>query len=151
MKALSIWQPWASLIAMGLKRFETRSWQTSYRGPLLICSAKKRLSKADFIDKAWLHVAPSTYETLPFGQALCIVDLSRIYTTDHVILSSWPSIHDMNPPLSEKERALGDFSPRRFALELQNIRRFKEPWPWPGALGLFNVPDEEVAKHEMEE
>ena len=36
MKALTVRQPWASLIALGVKRIETRSWRTSYRGPLAI-------------------------------------------------------------------------------------------------------------------
>lgn len=36
MKALTLWQPWASLIALGEKRYETRSWATSYRGLLAI-------------------------------------------------------------------------------------------------------------------
>lgn len=39
MKALTIWQPWASLLACGGKRFETRSWATSYRGPIAIHAA----------------------------------------------------------------------------------------------------------------
>ncbi|WP_342351939.1 ASCH domain-containing protein [Lysinibacillus boronitolerans] len=30
MKAITIKQPWATLIALGEKRFETRSWQTKY-------------------------------------------------------------------------------------------------------------------------
>ena len=34
MKAPSLWQPWASAIAVGAKRVETRSWPTNYRGPL---------------------------------------------------------------------------------------------------------------------
>lgn len=34
MKALTIWQPWASLIARGVKQYETRSWPTKYRGPI---------------------------------------------------------------------------------------------------------------------
>ncbi len=42
MKALSIRQPWASLIARGEKTIEVRSWSTSYRGPLLICAGAKR-------------------------------------------------------------------------------------------------------------
>lgn len=42
MKALSLWQPWASAIALGAKRVETRSWETLYRGPLLIHAAKRR-------------------------------------------------------------------------------------------------------------
>lgn len=39
MKALSIRQPWAGLIALGIKTIELRSWSTSYRGPLLICAS----------------------------------------------------------------------------------------------------------------
>ncbi len=41
MKALSVRQPWASLIASGKKTIEVRSWRTHYRGPLLICAAKR--------------------------------------------------------------------------------------------------------------
>lgn len=40
-KAISLHQPWASLIAMGFKKFETRSWGTNYRGKLVICAALK--------------------------------------------------------------------------------------------------------------
>ena len=40
-KAISLNQPWASMIANGKKTIETRRWQTSYRGDLLICSTKK--------------------------------------------------------------------------------------------------------------
>lgn len=39
-KALSIWQPWASLVAAGVKRHETRHRATSYRGPVAIHAAK---------------------------------------------------------------------------------------------------------------
>lgn len=40
MKCLSLWQPWASLIAIGAKQVETRSWRTKYRGPIAIHAAK---------------------------------------------------------------------------------------------------------------
>jgi len=58
-KALSVKQPWANMIAMGKKTIETRTWQTSYRGPLLICSSKVPLIE-------------------PAGKALCIVELYAI-------------------------------------------------------------------------
>lgn len=58
MKAISIRQPWASLIASGDKTIETRTWPTDYRGPLLIC-ASKNPRKGD----------------LPTGVAICIVEL----------------------------------------------------------------------------
>ena len=52
MKVLTIKQPWATLIIQGDKRFEFRSWQTKYRGELLIHAGKgidkeavKRLEK----------------------------------------------------------------------------------------------------------
>ena len=41
MKAITIWQPWASLIACGAKKYETRSWPTKYRGPIAIHAAAK--------------------------------------------------------------------------------------------------------------
>ena len=39
MKAISLKQPWANLVACGYKTLETRTWTTSYRGELLICSS----------------------------------------------------------------------------------------------------------------
>ncbi len=43
MKALTIWQPWASLLACGAKKYETRSWTTQYRGPIAIHAAAKKI------------------------------------------------------------------------------------------------------------
>ena len=40
MKALSVKQPWANMIASGAKTIETRTWATPYRGRLLIISSK---------------------------------------------------------------------------------------------------------------
>ena len=57
MKALSVKQPWASMIASGVKTIETRTWYTEYRGPLLICSSKQPTGQG------------------PTGKALCVVDL----------------------------------------------------------------------------
>ena len=36
MKAISLLQPWATLVSIGAKRVETRSWRTDYRGPIAI-------------------------------------------------------------------------------------------------------------------
>ena len=58
MKAISLQQPWASMIARGEKTVETRRWSTSYRGELLIASTKKPKLLA-----------------LPSGFALCVVDM----------------------------------------------------------------------------
>lgn len=47
MKALSIRQPWAWLIANGHKDIENRSWRTLHRGPILI-HASKAMSRDDY-------------------------------------------------------------------------------------------------------
>ena len=49
MKTISIRQPWASLIVAGVKDIENRSWQTKYRGKLLIHASQK-------FDKAGLEM-----------------------------------------------------------------------------------------------
>lgn len=51
MKALTVWQPWASLVALGKKRIETRSWSTSYRGRLLIHAAKREPSEIEKVGR----------------------------------------------------------------------------------------------------
>jgi hypothetical protein len=40
MKTLTLTQPWATLVSLGAKTFETRSWKTDYSGPLAIHAAK---------------------------------------------------------------------------------------------------------------
>jgi hypothetical protein len=48
-KALTLHQPWASLVAAGVKMIETRSWSTRYRGPLAIHAGAKR-PRAEWFD-----------------------------------------------------------------------------------------------------
>lgn len=63
MKALSLWNPWASLMAVVAKKIETRSWPTSYRGATAIHAAKKWDS-----DLRELSQEPSFSEELLRGQ-----------------------------------------------------------------------------------
>jgi hypothetical protein len=46
-KVLSIWGPWAQLIAYGWKDVENRSWSTSFRGPLAIHCSKSGWTNSD--------------------------------------------------------------------------------------------------------
>lgn len=62
MRGLTIRQPWASLIAAGVKTVETRSWSTSYRGPLLIHAGKHR--PRSFWLNNWID-GPRYYEQVP--------------------------------------------------------------------------------------
>jgi len=58
MKAITLWQPWASLLATEAKQYETRSWATKYRGLIAIHAAKKNpisLLKKLFPLGAWSY------------------------------------------------------------------------------------------------
>lgn len=67
MKALSVKQPWAFLISTGQKSIELRSWQTDYRGKLLICASASEKN-------AWVKDSGNDY-LLPAGVMICVVDL----------------------------------------------------------------------------
>jgi hypothetical protein len=140
-KALSIYQPWASLIAVGAKRFETRSWATSYRGPLLICASKRIFNLCDFSPEfkdALFSLLPTNIMAIlniPFGKAVAIVDLiACVPTTD--IMALW--LDGRGPAEIGMELNFGDFSAGRYAWELANVRAI-EPFPVKGRQGLFEV------------
>lgn len=65
MKALTLWQPWASLIAVGDKTIETRSWSTKYRGPLAIHAAARPIGNVALSVGRWTNV---TGEPIARGQ-----------------------------------------------------------------------------------
>jgi hypothetical protein len=68
MKALTLWQPWASLIVMGHKRFETRSWKRdSLIGERISINAAKRPPKDLPHELAALDLDPLG---LPLGAVL---------------------------------------------------------------------------------
>lgn len=111
MKAISVKQPWAGAILQGLKPLEIRSWQTAYRGDLLICASAKPDENFDL-----------SGENLILGHALCIVELYDI--TDFL-------------PEQAKDACI-DYFPGAFAWHLRNVREIK-PFPVKGKLGLYEV------------
>lgn len=134
-KAITLWQPWATLIALGAKSFETRSWAITYRGPLVI-HASKRLTSAEV---AYMRsnpfrqvLAAGGYHhpaELPLGKAICVVDVVGCLTSVEAFLI-----------ISDQERAFGNYQPDRFAWKLANVRRFARPIPIQGSQGLWNWP-----------
>lgn len=82
MKAITIKQPWASLIVSGLKDIENRSWKTNFRGRVLI-HAGKAVSKNGWreMNQRQIDVAASTkmmgaiFNELPFGAIIGSVEI----------------------------------------------------------------------------
>lgn len=141
MMGLSLWQPWASLIAWGFKQYETRSWATNYRGPLVIQAAKstKGLSwNNEWIENAF-DVMCEVPADLPLGAALCVVDLVDCYRTETLVNATGDS---GLPIISEREKAYGDWSRGRFAWKLSNVRRINPPILMRGYQQIFDIDPE---------
>lgn len=171
MKALSLWNPWATLLVSGRKRVETRGWPMHHRGPLLIHAAKKwdihlqaicldepfRQCLAEF----GVPPAPHTWTSadmaarkagwgMGFGAVVGRVDVVDCYRTEQVSTGRYdaPPRRGSGLPghrclvISGTEEAFGDYSAGRFAFLCENPVRFAQPIPFRGAQGLFDVPDE---------
>ena len=159
MRCITLWQPWASLV--GIKKHETRSWQTNYRGELAIHSAKR---KADIdivcelqdhfeeVKKLIWHFSTADNYTkvetdlLPLG---CVVTIANLVNC----LEMWNSqvYGPLMPPhrrgidistIDALEKALGDWQEGRFAWELDKIFRLPEPIPAQGKQGLWTPSSE---------
>jgi len=155
MKALSLWQPWASAVATGAKRIETRSWSTAHRGPLAIHAAQHRHSRKD---AHWLlrapfwhgalssYVQPLDFDAIPYGAIVAVCNLIDCVRTEDVQDLDRERLPDLPPPRkfawAWTERQMGDFSPGRFAWLLEDVRMLEQPVPFRAFQRLFNVPDD---------
>lgn len=77
-KAITLRQPWATLVALGLKHYETRDWGTNYRGRVLIHAAKQKAVPFVFPnpDGGWTYL---TENEIPYGGIVAIADLANCY------------------------------------------------------------------------
>ncbi len=150
LKALTLWQPWASLMALGLKRIETRSWETLYRGPLVICAARRWWREQHNIADAFYRGHHSIRDAVtewdfavnpPLGCAVCIlnlIDCQRLGPdgiTDFIYPAGW----SWRPDGPQKEVLFGDFSAGRFAWLTQEVQPLRDPLPVTGRQRLFNL------------
>lgn len=147
MKVISILQPWASLVLMGAKKIETRSWNTKYRGPLLIHASKRKIKLQDgmyeLIDE--MTKIPGfidNYCNLPYGS---IIGQINLVTTailcppykDHVSQFGI-YINDKGAAFTDQELAFGDYSAGRYGWLLSDPSQFAKPIPAKGKLGLWD-------------
>ncbi len=110
MRALSIRQPHLHRIINKQKTFEIRSWNTKYRGELLLCASRSTKDCSD-IDK-----------TLPRGCALAVVKIKNVYP--------FLKCHEKNSCIA--------WQPNLYAWEIEIVEKIK-PFPVKGKLGFFEV------------
>ena len=132
MKMITLWEPYASAIALGYKRYETRSWTTNYRGIIGIHASKKKTGElrqrvdylADWFPDEFSYLY---YDDLPFG---CVVAACRLVACHRA--------EDVRNKIPELEFALGDYSDGRYAWELELVKLPDKPIPAVGKQGLWN-------------
>jgi hypothetical protein len=125
MKALSVRQPFADQIAIGVKTIEFRTWSTDHRGKLLICASSHDPG-------LWLDVeADGAVEQLPLpcGVMLCVVKLVNIRQMTRADAKDYDC----------------EFDPGTLAWELEGGYAVL-PEPVTGKLHLFEVPDDLIVK-----
>lgn len=146
MKAITIKQPWATLIALREKQFETRSWQTKHRGSLAIHAGKtvdKKACQIKWIRDTLAVHGITSWEQLPTGMVIAtanIVDCHKIISDyeDHAIMHTGLKI-------SGNEYRFGNYEDGRYAWELDTVQVLAEPVKAKGQLSLWEWNSEEGA------
>ena len=151
MKAITLWQPWATMMALGVKAFETRSWSTDHRGRIAVHAAasEQAWARDKFWEEPFLSVLVGAGyegpEHLPRGVILSVHELKGCYATPTIrgtttIYAGSVEGHLKIPP-SWPESALGDYSPGRYAWHMPlgwaldvpiSIRGRQRLWEWKG-------------------
>ena len=127
MKVITLIEPWGSLIMLGIKTIETRSWKTNYRGELYIHTSKKRERRTD--DK--------------FLNAMELVNSAPIY--GHIIakcilsdcIEITESFAESIYLLDKTNYNLGNFSSGRYAWILTDIIPLADYIPAIGKQGFW--------------
>ncbi len=125
MKALTIKQPWASLIVNGIKEYEFRSWKTKYRGKIYIhaglSSNKSYLKYYEKYNLEYLNGA--------------IIGEAEI--TDCILIDE-----KFSKELNNKNSLVyGNNHNGEYAWKLINVKKYDEPIYIKGKLGLWNYED----------
>ena len=142
MKALTLHQPWASLIGFGLKEFETRPRNSKHRGPIAIHAGKTVNEQAllevsvdwnNYItrpmSRRWSSIGAQDFH---LGAIVAVAEMTDSIKMDEEFIAS-------QTPL---ERSVGDWEVGRYAYKLENIQALITPIQASGKQGLWNVPDD---------
>lgn len=138
MKVLTLQQPWATLVAIGAKKIETRSWSTKYRGMLAIHSGKKFQASQFKI----CYTEPFYTVLTENGIHANNLILGKIIATCKLvdILQITKEFQSNLGLMEPKEFCFGDYAPDRFAWIIEDVKMLDNPIPAKGMLGLWESP-----------
>lgn len=151
-RGLSLTQPWATLVAIGAKKIETRGWRTNYRGWLAI-HATKTMSADDI--RATQDALFQRALTPEIREAIRQPVRSAIVAVARLVECRWTGTwNDPTPDwvreLSLQEKAFGNFSGGRLGWFLEDVSALQEPVPARGHQSLWALPTdvlEQVIRH----
>jgi hypothetical protein len=137
MKALSLWQPWATLVAIGAKRVETRHWPAPHWliGQRIAIHATKTTRHLAICEQEPFAAYVRAPERLPLGAVIATVVLDRCIK---ITTASAAELERSRP----HEHAFGDYTPGRFAWVLHDVQPVAPALPVTGRQGIFDVPGE---------
>jgi hypothetical protein len=146
MKALSLLQPWASLVVMGLKKIETRSWNTKFTGTLLIHASKKFTSEQIRLSEEFnskYGASLGFVKELPIGAIIGSVDMIGTFSMNDLLTQRTISKKEKVWHLTDEELAFGDYSCNRYGWLLENPQQWAIPVRAKGSLSLwdFGLPN----------
>jgi hypothetical protein len=144
MKALTLFQPWASLVALGIKKIETRHWSTAHRGPLAIHAGsagrsldgdtgaygQQLLAHPLLAPLIQQYQLPAQLAGWPFSCILGTVDLHSCRRSS--------DFNRAGSQISELELLLGDYSDGRYGWMMADPVLFVPPVPSRGLPGLWD-------------
>lgn len=132
MKVLSLTEPCATLIKENIKKVETRSWKTSYRGELYIHASSTKIPKKWKEDKEFMELVKET--PLNYGNIICKCNLvDCIYMTKKYVEDMKNNNH--------KEYICGKYEEGRYAWILDNIQVLDNPIKAKGHLSIWNYEE----------
>jgi hypothetical protein len=127
MKALSLWQPSASLIARGVKTIVTMLSATDHRGPIAIHAAKTLDLAGSPDDLCRAALGREWRSSVPLGAIVAVGHLCAVGPATDFLAGT-----------TLAEQAAGVFSHDRWAWTLTDVRALRRPIPHAGRQGLFN-------------
>jgi hypothetical protein len=131
MKVLSLLQPWATLVVIGAKKVETRSWTSDHRGELLIHASTGKAGAMTALEPPFNKYIKE-FRDLPFGAIIGKVTLVDVLHIEQQLPDK------MLNQLSQEEIAFGDYSIGRYAWILSDAVEFEIPVPAKGTLRLWD-------------
>ncbi len=130
--AITLYNPWATLVALGMKQYETRAWSTGHRGPMAIHAAGRGSFHPSYMELPEIRkYAPDLkIEHLIFGAVLAIVDMMDCMEINQPLINQ----------MTEMELAFGEWQPGRYAWPFENVQKLREPLITRGQQGFWRVP-----------